>query len=375
MSSNVEQEVTHSAGVTLAGAEGTIAIDGSYGEGGGQVLRTSLTLSVLTGRPLEITRIRAGRKKPGLRPQHLTAVRALAASCAGELHGDVINSQRLVFRPGGRPSGGDYLFDVNDAAQGGSAGAVTLIAQAVLLPLAFASGPSRVTLRGGTHVPWSPPFHYLRDVFLPVIGRMGCRAEAHLNGWGWYPVGQGEVELVVQPCRGMTGLQWMERGELAQVTGVAGVTNLPAHIPQRMASRANNLLRGAGITGRVEALRARGAAAGAGIFLTADYASGPAGFSALGRRGLPAEKVAESACASFFEHHQDLPAAVDPWLADQLILPLALAAGESALTTSKITQHTLTNIHIVAQFLGAGIEVEGRGEGGTVRISGIGYHV
>lgn len=359
----------------MADPERMVRIDGSYGEGGGQVLRTSLVLSALTGRPVEIAGIRAGRKKPGLRPQHLTAVRALAAICAAELRGDAINSQELAFRPGSRPSGGDYVFDVTDAARGGSAGAVTLIAQAVLLPLAFSTGSSRVTLRGGTHVPWSPPFHYLRDVFLPVVGRIGCRAKARLNGWGWYPIGQGEVELGIEPSRGMTNLQWTERGELAQVTGEAAVTNLPAHIPQRMASRANNLLRGAGLTARVEALRAKGAAAGAGIFLTADYANGPAGFSALGRRGLPAEKVAEGACETFFEHHQDVAAAVDPFLADQLVVPLALAAGDSAYTTSKITQHTLTSIHIVRQFLETGIEVERRGEGGTVRISGVGYHV
>lgn len=339
------------------------------------MLRTSLVLSVLTGRPLRITGIRAGRKKPGLRPQHLTVVRALAAICAGELRGDAINSQQLFFQPGGRPSGGDYLFDVGDAARGGSAGAVTLIAQAVLLPLAFASHSSRVTLRGGTHVPWSPSFHYLRDVFLPVAGRIGCQAEAHLKAWGWYPVGQGEVELVIRPSRGLNSLEWMERGELAQVSGVAAVTNLPAHIPQRMASRANNLLQSSGITGRVEALRARGAAAGAGIFLTAEYTSGPAGFSSLGRKGLPAEKVAEGAWEDLIAHHQDSAAAVDPRLADQLIVPLALAAGDSAFTTSVITQHTVTNIHSVCQFLEAGTEVERRGEGGTVRISGIGYHV
>ncbi len=359
----------------MAGPERTIKIDGSFGEGGGQVLRTSLSLSVLTGRPLEITGIRAGRTKPGLRPQHLTAVRALAVVCAGELRGDAISSQKLTLRPGDRPTGGEYVFDVGDAAPGGSAGAVTLIAQALLLPLALSSRSSRVTLRGGTHVPWSPSFHYLVDVFLPVMNRIGCGAEAQLKAWGWYPVGQGEIELVVQPTRGLTSLQWMERGELARVSGVAAVTNLPAHIPQRMASRANNLLRGAGMTGRVEALRARGAAAGAGIFLTAEYAHGPAGFSALGRKGLPAEKVAEEACEGLFEHHQDVPAAVDPHLADQLIVPLALAAGNSAFTTSKITRHTLTSIHIVRQFLEAGIEVEHRGEGGTVYISGIGYHV
>ena len=352
-----------------------IQIDGSLGEGGGQILRTSLALAALTGRPLEIANIRAGRAKPGLRPQHLTAVRAIAAICSAELRGDAINSQRLVFRPGGSPAGGDYCFDVRDASPSGSAGAVTLIAQAILLPLAFASRPSRVRLGGGTHVPWSPPFHYLRDVFLPAAGRLGLRVEVSLESWGWYPVGRGEFDLLVHPVRQLDNWEWIKRGDLARVTGLAAVTNLPAHIPQRMANRARNLLETAGIASQVKPLRERGPAAGAGIFLTAEYTVGPAGFSALGQRGKPAERVAEEACDLLLRHHQDQAAAIDPHLADQLILPLALAAGDSTLTTSQITEHTLTNIRIVRKFLAAGIQVERNGEGGTIRVKGIGYHV
>lgn len=359
----------------VTGTDRTIRVDGSMGEGGGQVLRLSLTLSALTGCPLEITAIRSGRDKPGLWPQHLTAVRALGAICSAELEGDRIGSQNLVFRPSQRPTGGETLVDVRDVAPGGSAGAMTLIAQAMLLPFMFSQDPSRVVFRGGTHVPWSPSFHYFRDVFLPVISRMGCSAEATLNAWGWYPAGQGEFELAVQPCRKLASLQWIERGELTQVTGLAAVTNLPAHIPQRMANRANKMLRSAGLPANVEALRARGVAAGAGIFLAADYCNGTVGFSALGRPGLPAEKVAESACEELLAHHLVEAAAVEPRLADQLVLPLALASGDSAMTISRISQHTLTAIDIVREFLDVRVKVDREGEGGTVSISGIGYHV
>ncbi len=351
-----------------------IQIDGSFGEGGGQVLRTSLALAALTGRHLEIDNIRAGRKKPGLRPQHLTAVRAVAALCAAECQGAELGSRRLAFRPGGPPAGGEYCFDVAEAARGGSAGSTTLIAQAVLWPLTFAGRSSRLTLRGGTHVPWSPPFHYLRDVVLAAASEMGLRAAATLKSWGWYPVGGGEVELVVHPAGRLAGLQLAEPGELLRVTGEAVVTNLPAHIPQRMADRARRLLEREGVVSDVKPLRKRGPSAGAGIFLTAHYLNGPAGFSALGRRGKPSEEVAEEACAALLNHHRS-GAAVDRHLADQLVLPLALAAGDSLLATSQISQHTLTNVHVIGQFIDAEIKVEQRGPRGIIRITGTGFHV
>ncbi len=352
-----------------------IQIDGSFGEGGGQILRSSLALAALTGRPLEIFNIRAGRSKPGLRPQHLTAVRAVSALCSAELHGDALNSQRLVFRPAGMPAAGDYHFDVQQATKGGSAGSMTLMAQAILLPLAFAAGLSHVRLEGGTHVPWSPPFHYMRDVFFRVLGRIGLQVEAELKAWGWYPVGRGEFSLTVQPVRQLKAIEWVERGELIRVTGVAAVTNLPAHIPQRMANRARNLLHEAGISNQIEPVRARGAAAGAGIFLIAEYSHGRVGFSALGKKGKAAEFVAEDACAALLKFHQESEAAVDPYLADQLVLPLALAEGKSTFSTNQITQHTLTNIHIVQQFLELPIRVDQGEGGGLIQIEGMGYCV
>jgi RNA 3'-terminal phosphate cyclase (ATP) len=158
-----------------------IVIDGSFGEGGGQVLRTSLTLAMLTGQAVQIERIRAGRPKPGLAAQHLTAVRAAAAICDATIAGDEMGSRWLQFRPGGPPRAGDYTFDVAQVRGAGSAGAVSLVFQTVLLPLALAPGPSRLDLRGGTHVPWSPPFLYLTEVYLPTLARLGLQVTLELQ--------------------------------------------------------------------------------------------------------------------------------------------------------------------------------------------------
>ena len=163
-----------------------IHIDGSQGEGGGQILRTALSLSALLGLPVTIENIRANRPKAGLRPQHLTAVKALKEICGAEVEGMAVDSRRIAFRPG-RVRPGNYFFDV------GTAGSVTLILQALLLPLALAPGPSRIKLRGGTHVPWSPPYHYLAEVFLPTLALMGIQTAVRLGKWGWYPKGGGEA--------------------------------------------------------------------------------------------------------------------------------------------------------------------------------------
>ena len=354
-----------------------IVIDGSHGEGGGQVLRTALTLAVLTGQPMRIEHIRAGRRKPGLRPQHLTAVRAAGAVCGAHLEGDELDSQTLIFTPGGSSRPGEYLFDVAAAAQGGSAGSVGLVLQTVLLPLALAGGESRLTLRGGTHVPWAPSVSYLEHVFLPVLARMGVRTEVELARWGFYPAGGGEVRVRVAGRRSpLLPVTLTEQGELLWVWGMAVVMNLPAHIPQRMADRARNVLAKAGLRAQVEPRRLRGTGPGAGVFLFAEYASAPddeivtAGFTAYGRRGLPAERVAEAACKDLLAHHR-AGAPADPHLADQLVLPMVLAGGESRLVTSRVSPHLLTNAWVVSQFLARELSIEGEpGTPGALTVKG-----
>lgn len=337
-----------------------ITIDGSYGEGGGQVLRTSLTLAMLTGQTVQIEHIRAGRPKPGLAAQHLTAVRVAAAICDATVSGDEMGSQQLRFQPGGPPGAGDYAFDVAQVRGAGSAGSVSLVLQTVLLPLALASGPSRLTLRGGTHVAWSPPFPYLQEVYLPTVARLGLQVTLELKGWGFYPVGGGEiVARVAGNAPGVRSLSLTGRGPLQRIWGTAVASNLPAHIAQRMANRARNLLAREDLTTNLQARRVRTNGPGAGIFLLTEYEHGVrAGFTAYGRKGLPAERVARAACRDLLRHHHS-GAPVDMHLADQLVLPLAMADGVSHFTTCRVLEHLRTNMWVVEQFAQARFEVAG----------------
>lgn len=346
-----------------------LTIDGRQGEGGGQILRTSLSLSALTGRPVRLVHIRAGRSRPGLRPQHLTAVRALAEICGAQVEGDEIDSQVLTFEPGAPPRGGQYTFDVEDVALHGSAGAASLIVQAVLWPLLFAETPSAVQVYGGTHVPFSPPYHYLAHVAQPAFARFGAELQLTLDAWGWAPQGKGVIGLQVEPVNGLQAVTFTPQPR-EPVGGVAAVTNLPAHIPQRMAARASKLLSDAGLRNRVEPLRDRAVAAGAGLFLW----MAQAGASALGRQGLPAERVAEAAVAELLAFADNEGAAVDAHLADQLLLPMALAHGRSSFTTDHLTRHTLTQAALLRRWLDVPIEIVGaEGQPGRVTVDGVGW--
>lgn len=346
-----------------------IFVDGSRGEGGGQLLRTALSLAALTGKTCRIERIRAGRSKPGLRPQHLAVVRALALICAAEVEGDAIDSQSVVFRPKSPPLAGTYHFDVADyAAQGRSAGAVTLLFQALLWPLLFADESSRVTLVGGTHVPFSPPFHYLAEVARPAWAQFGAQFSAELQRWGWMGAGNGRMMATIEPVQQLAATRF-EQQAVDAVRGIAAVTNLPSHIPQRMVNRVYNRLAERGIEGDIRPMRERGAGPGASIFLWLPQA----GFDALGQKGTPADKVADSAvdaCYAFMDN----PAAVDSRLADQLLIPMALAHGISSYTTPEITLHTMSNLQLLRHILDIDYTVEGKiGRSGRVTVQGISF--
>ncbi len=329
-------------------------IDGSYGEGGGQILRTCLSLAAITGQAVRIDRIRAGRNKSGLAIQHLTAVRAAATICQAKVHGDSLRSMTLEFIPSCPTQSGEYTFDVTQTTGAGSAGAVSLILQTILLPLALATGNSVVTLRGGTHLPWSPPILYIEQVYLPTLRQMGVQAEVQVNAWGWYPRGGGEVELRITGVGGtvtspLRGFNLLERGALQQVRGLAVVTELPSHIPQRMASRAENLLQQANLKAQVQPVRERGVGPGAGIFLTAIYDHSRTGFGALGEIGLAAERVAQIATQELLDFDAT-GAPVDQFLADQLLLPSALASEASQYRVAEISTHLTTNAWVIEQF-------------------------
>lgn len=343
-------------------SDSPLTIDGSYGEGGGQILRSALSLSALLGQPVRLEKIRVRRRRPGLRPQHLTAVRALAQVCDAELEGDALDSRTLTFVPRCSPQAGDYHFDVLDAAKGGSAGAVSLILQAVLLPLALAESDSTITLEGGTHVAWSPPIHYLQEIYLPTLARLGVRAAVQLERWGWYPQGGGRVTCRLEgldapaTIRPLSPLRLTERRGLRRITGFSATSNLPAHIGRRQRDRAVKLLRSHGFKPEIEIVDAPSPGPGTCVFLRAEFKGAVAGFTGYGRLRKPAEKVAEEAGRAFLAYQRS-GGAVDRYLADQLILPLALASGESCFTSGKVTDHLRTNAWLVEQFLPVRVDI------------------
>ncbi|MCO5593562.1 hypothetical protein L7F22_047576 [Adiantum nelumboides] len=325
-----------------------LKIDGSFGEGGGQVLRTALSLAAITGQPIRIFNIRAGRKKPGLAAQHLTSVRAAASICSAALSGDSLNSTCLEFLPHSAVIPGTYSFDVGEARAGGSAGAASLVLQTILLPLAIAEGTSTVHIVGGTHVPFSPPISYLEHVYLPVLRNMGLNITLDLHAWGWNPKGGGSVEVHIVGNPQLRGLKVLDRGELKMVRVIAAISKLPDEIKTRMSLDAESCLLGYGFDKSlvdVKGLTCPGPASGRGLFIFPEYEHSTAGFSSLAHGA----KVAKEACLDMIAFHKS-GAAVDEHLGDQLILPACLAMHESEYVVSKITLHLTTNAQVIELF-------------------------
>ena len=334
-----------------------ITIDGSYGEGGGQIVRTALALSSITGKAVEIINVRANRQKPGLQPQHLTGVLACAQIAKAEIEGATLNATRLAFSPR-RIKGGEYVFDVEQTIGRGSAGSVALILQAVLLPLCRADSPSHLILRGGTHVSRSPSFQYLDEVFLPMVRTMGVQAELDLVRWGFYPIGKGEVIARVTPVPRLTPLSLEEPGALKRISGVSAVANLPLSIAERQQHAALVLLKSAGIAGDIRLLSAPAVGRGTACFLKAEVEHGAAGFCSLGAIAKRAETVGHEAaqeCLDFLK----TGTTVDRHLADQLLPYLVLVEEPSSVTTEEVTSHLLTNLWVIGHFVDREVRVEG----------------
>jgi len=328
-----------------------LVIDGSQGEGGGQILRTVLGLSLVTGTAFRIEKVRAGRPKPGLLRQHLTAVQAAAAIGDASVDGAELGSLELVFRPRSvRP--GSHRFAV------GSAGSAGLVFQTVLPALLTADAPSTVTVEGGTHNPWAPPFDFLARAFLPLISRMGASAQAMIERYGFYPAGGGRFTVDITPCRRLDPLTLMDRGETKRRHVQAVVANLPASIGHREIHLAVRKMGWSTEEADVLALTARRGddssrgAPGPGNVVMIEIESEHVVevFTAFGEVALRAEAVAERAVRDA-RSYLAAQVPVGPYLADQLLIPLALAGG-GAFRTMPLSRHSTTNIEVIRQFLG-----------------------
>ncbi len=336
-----------------------IHIDGSQGEGGGQVLRSSLALSLVTGRPFTIKNIRANRKKPGLMRQHLTAVEA--AATVGRCHVDAkVGSTELTFEPNGI-RGGEYTFSV------GTAGSATLVFQTVLPALMIAKEPSRLVLQGGTHNPMAPPFDFLQQVFLPQVNRLGPKIEAKLIRYGFYPAGGGEFQVNIEPVKKLGTLTLKERGEIRAHHARILISRIPQHVALR---ERRTILDRTGWKESEIVIEKLENGHGPGnilmLHVESDYVSEI--FTGFGEIGVKAEKIAHKAVECYREY---LVAAVPvgEFLADQLMLPLGIAAwqgaGPSEFLTVHLSRHSTTHIDILQKFLDIEIGIEEQDKGRT----------
>ncbi len=318
-----------------------LSIDGSAGEGGGQILRTALALSIITGTPFRITRIRAARPRPGLLRQHLTAVKAAAAISAAAVDGAALGSAALTFSPGPvRP--GDYAFAV------GTAGSATLVLQTVLPALLTAPARSHLILEGGTHNPAAPPFDFLLKSFLPLINRMGPAVTAELERPGFYPGGGGRFQVAINPAPQLLPLELIERGAIRGIVARAIVANLPRSIGERevgVVRRALSLPEDCVSVEEVRGAHGQGNA----VMIEIETQHHTEVFTGFGQRGVRAETVAETAVK---EAHAYIAAGlpVGHYLADQLLVPLALA-GAGRFRTPPPSRHAITNVEVIRCFL------------------------
>lgn len=331
-----------------------IIIDGSVGEGGGQILRTALALSLVTGQAFRIQNIRATRPKPGLLRQHLTAVEAALKVGDAAADGAALGSRELVFKPG-KIRAGEYHFAV------GTAGSATLVLQTVLPGLITAAGGSRLTLEGGTHNPHAPPFDFIDRAFLPLVRRMGPSIAARLERCGFYPAGGGRFSVEIDPVNKLEPLALEERGESKSRSARAILSHLSPGVAHRELKVVSEKLGWPREHLHVEEVESNGP--GNALLLELAFEHVTEVFTGFGERGVLAETVAESAVRQAREYLSS-GAPVGEHLADQLLIPVALAGGGS-FRTGKLSRHTRTNMEVISKFLRADFEVEER-EDGTV---------
>ena len=324
-----------------------ISIDGAQGEGGGQILRTSLALSLCLLQPFHIYNIRRARGNPGLARQHLMAVQAASRIGHARVEGAVLRSDSLLFEPE-RVSAGDYHFDI------GTAGSTSLVLQTILPALLRAGGPSMVTLVGGTHNPMAPSFEFLQKTYIPLLRRMGAQISLRLQKPGFYPAGGGQMSVEIMPCDQLRPLSLLERGEVRGMTATSILAHLPQHIAERELAVIGQRLQ---LKGEDLQVRRFNAALGSGnlVYVTIATSQLTEVFTAFGKRGVRAEEVAARVVSEVKEFlAMNVP--VGRYLADQLLLPFALA-GHGVFDTLKPSRHTLTNADVIRRFVDIAINI------------------
>ncbi len=325
-----------------------LEIDGSFGEGGGQILRSCLALSGVLGKEVRIFNIRAGRSEPGLKAQHLTGAKALETICNASSQGLDIGSTEFVFRPG-RIEGGSFSFDV------GTAGSITLVLQALMPLLPFAPGKMSIEVRGGTDVNWSPPIDYLRLITIPVLANMGFTMSLEVTNRGHYPRGGGIVRVSSTPSGPLKPIERVERGSISLIVGVSHAVKLPRHVAERQAWAAVQVIKDRGLPNpEIEIENSEDGAhlgPGTGIVLCARAEAG----AILGGDCIESR--------SFLDRH----------MGDMIVPYLALADGVSDVSVSQITQHTLTNVKVAESVTGVRFDQVGElGKPGRLRVRGLG---
>jgi RNA 3'-terminal phosphate cyclase (ATP) len=317
------------------------------GEGGGQVLRTSLALSMITGKSFRLNNIRAGRSKPGLLRQHLTCVNAAAEICGADLAGNDLGSKELTFNPG-KTQGGDYSFSV------GTAGSACLVCQTVLPPLMTSDKPSTLTIEGGTHNDFAPPFDFFEKSFAPIINRMGPKIKMQIERYGFFPAGGGKFCVHIEPNSNLNKIDLTKRGEILSQTGHAYFSQLSSKIASReLKVIARKLSLDDNCLNSVEIKKSVGP--GNVVIISIESEQVTEIFTGFGKVGLKAERVASSACHPALEY-LEAGVPVGKYLADQLLIPIALAGG-GRFKTMKPSDHTLTNIEVIQNFLDINFEV------------------
>lgn len=317
-----------------------IELDGSFGEGGGQIVRSALSLSMITGKPFEIRKVRANRDKPGLLNQHLTAVKAAIAISTAETSGVELGAKSFSFRPG-KVQAGNYRFAI------GTAGSTTLVLQTILPALMTAEESSTIILEGGTHNPFAPPFEFLEHTFLPLLKRMGLGVDMDLKTYGFYPRGGGKIRVKIKPPEKLNVLHLADRDPNISISALSLVVNLPEHIGERELKVIKQGLPPLDSREIVSSKNSLGPGNAALVLVKSDQLTET--FTSIGKRGVPAETVAQTVVDEA-KLYLSSPASTGEHLADQLLMPMALSGGGS-FSTTHLSSHATTNMSVIKEFL------------------------